>query len=1380
MSLEDGLRLLAPGAGGGSAALAFEAPRIPLLSAATGRSMSDEEARDPAQWAGGAPDSKNFAGALRAACEGAFRMLVVAGPCAASSALAEGTLGRGGHGEVTQSLPDHTQPQSDLDVMASACACLWQAGVSLDWSLCGTGGAVRRVSLPGTVFRRRRHWIDPPARVAEEHRGRRSSASPASPAALEVELARLVSKLSGREIGPDRAEATFVALGFDSLFLGRVSAALSAEYGVRIGLRLLLSEAPTIRALARCLAREIAAQDTAQAGGQAGGQGAGDTAPVLLPAAGSVPSKARLATLQKRLDRHWRALGLGPGGAPARSERGGTAGSASGPPGGAALPSTEGQKEIWMAHQLGDAPACAFNETVVLTLDGPLDHDALAAALLDLVARHDALRLRFARSGESFEVLPPFAPDLPLLDLTGDAEVGLARLLDEEAAAPIDLSAGAPLRLRLVRLGATRHALVVTIHHIACDGQSRAIVLSDLGALYAARIAGRPAALPPAPSFAAHAAASGGEVPQADLAWWAAHLADPPSLPDLPTDHPRPQRRSHSGASLSVELPATVFDAARQAGAGHGCTAFGTLFAAAQIVLSRLSGARDVILGVPVSVRGRLADPALVGHCVNFIPVRVPLDPEAPAAAHLAAVGGALPEALERGDVTLGTLLRALDLPRDLSRQPLTEVRINLERDIGPLDFGPLRASARAAPRRAVNFDLVLNFVERTDGLRLDLDYNAALFTEATMRRWAGYLRRVLEGLAEDAARPVAALPLLGPEEERALVDGANATRAHYPRERSVDDLFRERSAARPEAVAVEDGTRRLSYGDLDALADAVAAALQSRLPRVGARVALSVPRDARLPACLLGILRAGHAYVPLDPGQPEARRMQVIEAARVDALLATEETGFEAGVPMIDVGAIAPGPRAAPVEVDPEAPAYIIFTSGSTGTPKGVAVPHRAMVNFLAAMIAEPGLTAADRLIAVTTVSFDISVLELFGPLLAGGVVRVASREEVLEGRPVVDEINSGRASVLQATPTLFGLLLDAGLAPPAGVRLLAGGEPVPFDLAERLMAGGAEMWNMYGPTETTVWSAARRLTPDGPITIGGPIANTELHVLDDAGRLLPPGAVGELNIGGDGLALGYFVRDDLTDAAFREVTLAGRARRLYRTGDLARRLPSGEIVVLGRRDGQVKLRGFRIELGEIESHLRAHDSVKAAAVDKRRVGGDDRLVAWLVPKADRRIDGAALARYLRARLPDYMVPQGWSVLDALPQTANGKLDRKALPTPEMGRALAAVPDAPAQAPQSVMEARLAAIWAEVLGRERIDPEATLFQIGADSLDVVRIAARQMAEGLDLETRDVLAHPSIRALAAHAEAKAPASEARRPSLAAFRDGARRPVRRAS
>lgn len=429
--------------------------------------------------------------------------------------------------------------------------------------------------------------------------------------------------------------------------------------------------------------------------------------------------------------------------------------------------------------------------------------------------------------------------------------------------------------------------------------------------------------------------------------------------------------------------------------------------------------------------------------------------------------------------------------------------------------------------------------------------------------------------------------------------------------------------------------------------------------------------------------------------------------------------------------------------------------------------------------MAQEPGFTAQDVLLSVTTVSFDIAVLELFLPLMQGGKVVIATAEEVLDGFALINRLDQGDITVMQATPTLWDMLLDADLTPRKGLKILAGGEPLPRDLASRLLAQGAELWNMYGPTETTIWSAVKQITDADAITIGGPIGNTDLHILDDADHPLPIGAVGELNIGGDGLAKGYFNRPDLTSAAFRDVAVNGTPRRLYKTGDLARRLPNGEVEVLGRIDTQVKLRGFRIELGEIETRLRALPGIDKAAVALRtRANGDRWLVGYLVPSAGQTPDTATVSAALAAQLPDYMVPQGWVTLSALPQTGNGKLDRKALPDPE---ATAQVqPLRALTAPETATETRLAAIWAEVLGLEDIGVTETLYALGADSLAVFRIAARMLNDGLNLEAKHMLAHPTIRELAAFADSREGATQPKRPSLKDFKHGARRGSKGAS
>ncbi len=1045
------------------------------------------------------------------------------------------------------------------------------------------------------------------------------------------------------------------------------------------------------------------------------------------------------------------------------------------------IPLTEGQKEIWMSHQMGGAASAAFNESGSLDLNGMLDKGALQTAWSALIARHDSLRLKFARDGSAFDVTPPQADVFATRDLSAspDAQADLAELIADDAAHPFDLTTEPPIRATLVCLGDTAHVLVMTAHHIVADGWSFGVMLDDLAAFYSAEVSGEPANLPAAPSFAAHALdqAAGGANGDA-LAFWRSTYADLPALPDMPTDRPRPARRSHAGGTVFHQIGPELIKDLRKMGAKQGCTLFATGFAAMQTLVHRLSGAHDVVLGVPTAAQQDMANPDLVGHCVNFLPVRAPIARGASVIDHLGTVRDHLRAAFDNQDTTFGAIVHALDVPRQINRLPLTEIEFNLEKDTPLLPMQGLGTRFRPNPKVAVNFDLFFNMAESSDGLRIEAHYNADLFDAPTIAGWTRAFEVVLTEMANAPDQPVETLPLLSAGDRAAINDAAGGIARDYDRTATLPDLVAAMVDAHPESVAVEDAEGQTTYRALGDQSDALAALIQSRVPGKGARVALCLPRGAQMLAGMLAILKAGHTYVPLDPRQPAARLRQIAETAEVAAVLTdtaeTADFATDTGLELILTGAAVPGATPNAPRVSPEDAAYVIFTSGSTGTPKGVAVPHRAVVNFLTSMADEPGLGADDTLLAVTTVMFDIAVLELFLPLTVGGRVVIATTEDVIDGFKLVERLGVGDINAMQATPTLWDMVLTAGFTPPKGFLMLCGGEPLPGDLAERLIATGGELWNMYGPTETTIWSAVKRIDADAAITIGHPIANTDLHILDDAGQVAPTGVVGELNIGGDGLALGYYNRADLTDAAFRDVDLNGTKRRLYATGDLARRRTDGEIEVLGRIDTQVKLRGFRIELGEIETRLRAAPGVAKAAVDLRARGsGDRQLVGYVVAQDGAEIVTDTLATALAADLPDYMIPRAWVVLSALPQTGNGKLDRKALPDP--AETASVTPLHKITAPETDTERQIAAIWQQVLGMDAISVTDTLFTLGVDSLAVFRIAAQMLNAGLNLEARDMFAHPSIRALAAfHDGRDAGGSTPARPSLKDFRNGARR------
>jgi len=1037
-----------------------------------------------------------------------------------------------------------------------------------------------------------------------------------------------------------------------------------------------------------------------------------------------------------------------------------------------AIPLTAGQREIWAVHQLGDMAACSFNESVSIDLQGRLDVPALNGALSALVMRHDALRMVFDRKGETFRVRLPFTPDVLLTDFSGaaDAQSRLNSMLAKDARKPVDITKITPMRFHLVKLAEAHHVLVMTVHHIACDGWAYGVLFDEIAQLYANRVAGHPDALPAAPSFATYALThTDASADTGVLQYWRARFADLPDLPDLPTDALRPLRKSFNGATTTAYFDADLTKAVQKAGAGAGCTLFATMFGGLQITIGRLSGTNDVVLGVPTGGQALLKTQSLVGHCVNLLPIRQAFDAAQPVKVHLKQVARSVMDAFDHQDITYGALVRGLNIPPNLNRLPLTEIQFNLERTSEAFDMGGVTASVSPNPKAGSNFDMFFNLSQSASGIRLDVDYNADIYAKATIDRWIGHYRHILAAIADDSGQMIASLPM----EVAAQADAPVQT---IPDPRLIQDMVAKQVLQRPDAIAAEDAQGRLTYRALADHSDALAHLIQSTVSTVDRPIAVLLPRDRMLPAALLGVLKSGHAYVPLDPQQPAARLQDIARAAGVAAVIANTADAALAndlGVPVIDPEDAQPHTHPIPQTQTPDATAYVIFTSGSTGAPKGVEIPHSAVVNFLASMAERPGMTAQDSLLAVTTVTFDIAVLELFLPLTTGGRCVVASAEDVHDGFAIVQRLSQGDISLMQATPTLWDMLLDAGLQPNAGLKLLTGGEPLPQDLAKGLTAGGGRLWNLYGPTETTVWSALKRIHQGDDISIGDPIANTELHVLDEWDQHLPIGVIGELNIGGAGLAKGYANQPELTDAAFRMVTLNGCPRRLYRTGDLARRLASGAFQVMGRKDTQVKLRGFRIELGDIECRLRLMPGVAKAVVDLHtRPNGDKQLVAYLVAQVDRQVDTAKLAVELACQLPDYMVPQAWVMLGDLPQTANGKLNRKALPAPD--HIVVVQPQRQIATPRSDTEIRLAAIWSKVLGTADISVTDTLFALGIDSLNIFRIAARQMDAGFDLDARDMMTHLTIRALAAHADDSTTKPATKRPLLKDYRNGALR------
>ncbi|QDU24170.1 non-ribosomal peptide synthetase/type I polyketide synthase [Urbifossiella limnaea] len=1047
---------------------------------------------------------------------------------------------------------------------------------------------------------------------------------------------------------------------------------------------------------------------------------------------------------------------------------------------------TEPQFEILVSARLGDEETCAFNEAVALHFRGALDVPALRDSLTALVARHDALRATFEPGGETFRVRDPFPLDLPVVDLSdrpeADREAGLTERVRADAARPFDLAAGPLVRAALVKLGPDRHTLLFTSHHIVFDGWSANVVLDELAAIYAARVAGTAPALPPAPSFRQYALDQQRwkRSPEraAVEAWWVSKFQTPVTPLELPTDRPRGAVKSFNGDTARRTIGPEAAARVKKFGARQGCTLFATLLAGFKTLVHRLSGQSDIVVGIPAAGQSLLADSALVGQGVNFLPLRTSFDGDPAVGALLKAVRAMTLDAYDHQNYTFGSLVRKLAVRRDPSRLPLVEIQFNLEKLGAGLTFPGLEAEVDPCPKAFVNFDLFLNVVETPTGLLLDCDFNTDLFDRETVERWMGHFETLLESMAADPDQPVSAVNLLSDAERRRLVDEWNATQSDFPRDLCAHQLIEAQAARTPDAVAVVAGGRQLTYAELDRGANRLAHVLRGRGVGVGSRVAICLDRSPDMVVAVFGVLKAGAAYIPLDPEFPPERIAMVVEDADPALILTRREIAATLSLPAakaVCVDATRPELEAAPDTRLPSAAApsdlaYVIFTSGSTGKPKGVEIPHQAVVNFLVSMARQPGLGADDVLLAVTTLSFDIAVLELYLPLMVGGRVVVATRDDAMDGNRLLALLGSSGATVMQATPATWRLLLEAGWVGGTGLKVLCGGEALPRDLADELLARAGAVWNMYGPTETTVWSATSPVEPGPePVRVGPPIANTEFYVLDGRGRPVPLGVAGELHIGGDGLARGYWNRPELTTDRFvADSFRPAPGRRLYKTGDLVRPRADGTLEFLGRLDNQVKIRGFRIETGDVEAAIKRYAGlVDCVVVVREDVPGHKQLVAYIVA-AGAPPSPADLRRHLGALLPGYMVPSAFVPLAALPQTPNGKIDRRALPAPEAAVAAAGERVLPRTEEQKL----LADVCAAVLKQPAVYLDDNLFDLGLDSLRLFQIVARAKDRGLNLTVKQILTGQTVAVISAGL-ASAAAQPAEPALVAARRDNYR-------
>jgi amino acid adenylation domain-containing protein len=1025
------------------------------------------------------------------------------------------------------------------------------------------------------------------------------------------------------------------------------------------------------------------------------------------------------------------------------------------------LPLSFAQERLWFLHQLVPSGPL-YNMPVALRITGPLDSGVLALSLGEIVRRHEALRTVFAvLEGSPVQVIQPLAPfALALVDLARLPECvrePLAlTLVGKEAGRPFDLSRGPLLRGMLLRLAEEDHVVALTLHHIVGDGWSLEIFVRDFTALYTAFADGRPSPLPELVVQYADFAVwqrswLQGEVLEEEIAFWRRQLAGLPPRLELPTDRPRPAVQSFHGASRRVRLSAGLVRQLRVLGRHEGATLFMVLLAGFKALLARYSGQEDLAVGAPVAGRNRAEIEGLIGFFVNTLVLRGDLSGGPVFRELLARVRETALAAYAHQDVPFEKLVEELSPQRSLAHTPLFQAMFVLqnapfeELEIRDLCLRPLSVGVTAA-----KFELTLSLSEWDGGLTGTVEYVTDLFDAPTLERMMAHLECLLAAALATPERPMPELPLLSETELGQILIEWNDTAPESAPRACLHELFEEQVRSTPEAVALVAGTRELRYGELDRAADRLAGHMRHYGVGPEGVVGVCLERSADMVIALLAILKAGAAYLPLDPRQPRPRLGTVLASASLVVSNHDLAAGLPWSGPLILVdhetewsrgGAGGPGYRP-----DPENLAYVLHTSGSTGTPKGIAVTHRSAVALVRWAGTVYGPEELAGVLAATSLSFDLSVFELFVPLCRGGTVILAKDVLDLSALPA-----RGRVTLVNTVPSAMSELVHAGSLSPSVRTVNLAGEPLQRSLAEQIYATGAveRVWNLYGPSEDTTYSTFSRVPREGSTEpgIGRPIAATKAHVLSRMLTPVPIGVVGELWLGGAGLARGYLGRPDLTAERFLPDPFGAESgARLYRTGDLVRWLADGTLEFLGRLDHQVKVRGFRIELGEIEAALASLAGVREAVVTAREeASGDRRLVAYVVGE----VAADALRESLRERLPDYMVPATFVTLAALPLTPNGKVDRKALPAPEwQGDARSYV------APRTPVEEVLAGIWTGLLGLERVGAADHFFDLGGHSLLATRLVSRlRTAFNVELPVRDLFEAPTLAALAARVAA---------------------------
>ena len=1007
-------------------------------------------------------------------------------------------------------------------------------------------------------------------------------------------------------------------------------------------------------------------------------------------------------------------------------------------------PATESQTEIWTSCLIGgDDANCAYNESFSLNLTGYLNKNAMMLALLDMVGMHEALRTTFSADGANICINKEAFLDIDYQDLSlkdaGQQQNFINEYNKKAVLTPMNLITGPLFKTSLFKINENEHYLTFVAHHIICDGWSIGIMLQDLSKIYSAYAKNQTIQIPAAPLFTDYAKeqlafTSTVEFKETEQ-FWVDQFKGSNHLLDLPVDFPRPAFRTFKSHRLDLVMDGTLANGVKKLAKTTGNSFVTTLMAAFEVFLKQHTGQDEIIIGLPAAGQSATGNYRLVGHCVNLLALRSFPKSELSFKTYLKQRRTEVLDAYDHQLYTFGSLLKKLNIPRDPSRIPLVPVMFNIDMGLdNDVEFYGLQHQLISNPREYENFELFLNISGKEEAPTLEWSYNTQLFKSSSIEKMMDGFEFLLRELVKDSDVLIGNIPMPDAEELSQQLSEWNNTGFTYASDTPLHHLISERAAKYTDKTALTFNNEKITYKTLDRNANQLAHLLIENGVKKGDKIAFALERSAEMVTVLLAIMKTGATYIPLDPQFPLNRINYMLDDSAAVILLTSKKLSgqYQSKAKELLIDELWPTlsqyPDTEPeIKVNGKDLVYILYTSGSTGMPKGVQISHQNLVNFLISMQREPGITADDKLLAVTTISFDIAGLELFLPLITGAEVIITDTAAAKDGRALLDIIKNEQATIMQATPYTWRIMLEAGWDKSTTLKVICGGEALPAELANRILNIAPSLWNVYGPTETTIWSTVKKLTVnDQTISIGRPINNTAVYILDDFLHPQAPGAAGEIYIGGDGVAQGYLNRPELTAEKFVNDPFADiPGAKMYRTGDLGRFLPDGEIECLGRIDAQVKIRGYRIETGEIEFQLVKEAGIKEAVVIARPdKAGVAKLVAFIVANGiDEPTDISKQVQAwkdgLKDALPDYMIPDNFAIVAAMPLTPNGKIDKKELAN--LGISTEEITETYVE-PVTDTEKLLVSIWMEYLGLSKIGIRDNFFQLGGHSLIAVQV----------------------------------------------------------